>query len=272
MTGRFSFGRNWADYSREALDDEARQRAREHLRAWLARLDPPPRSLLDVGCGSGLFLVAAADLGLERIVGFDYDPKCVEVARENCARLLGDDHPVEVRPGDALDAAFLESLGTFDLVYAWGSLHHTGDMWSALRRVARCVAPGGALMVALYNHTWSSPLWTGIKWLYNQLPGPLRPALVAALTGPAAIAKALYTRQNPFRQRRGMSFWHNMVDWVGGYPYEYARPQAVIRFFREHGFELLHLEPAPTPIACNEFLFRRREPAGTPDAPAAGLS
>ena len=47
--------------------------------------DLTPRSMLDVGTGSGILAIAAAKLGVPRIEAFDYDPVCVEKCRENAA-------------------------------------------------------------------------------------------------------------------------------------------------------------------------------------------
>ncbi len=47
-----------------------------------------PRSLLDMGCGSGILSIAAAKLGFKPVAGFDIDDEAVEASREN-ARLNG---------------------------------------------------------------------------------------------------------------------------------------------------------------------------------------
>jgi len=58
--------------------------------------------------------------------------------------------------------------------------------------------------------------------------------------------------------QRGMSLWHDMVDWLGGYPFEVAKPEAVSRFFSERGFELVELKTCGGRMGCNEFVFRRQ--------------
>ena len=80
------------------------------------------------------------------------------------------DAPITFEQASVLDAACLDKLGHFDIVYAWGSLHHTGAMWNALRNVTQRVAPGGTLALSIYNKHLTSPIWRGIKRLYNQLP------------------------------------------------------------------------------------------------------
>jgi 2-polyprenyl-6-hydroxyphenyl methylase/3-demethylubiquinone-9 3-methyltransferase len=54
-----------------------------------------------------------------------------------------------------------------------------------------------------------------------------------------------------------MSWWTDIVDWVGGYPFEVAKPEQVFRFFRDRGFSLREIRTAGGSLACNEFIFTR---------------
>ena len=253
---RFGFGANWRDFVDEALQDEGYRAARAHLSSLLP-FAGSRRSFLDIGCGSGLFLIAALECGFERAHGFDYDPDSVATSRRLIER-AGAAEVASVARGDVLDRAYLATVGRHPFVYAWGSLHHTGDMWRAIANTIELVDDGGTLVIAIYNRTWSSPAWRRIKRFYVR-SGPLvRRALVGGVSVVGGAARALYTRTNPLRQRRGMSFHHNIVDWVGGYPYEYASPDELRRFVEPRGLELVELRRGPTPIACNELVFRRR--------------
>ena len=49
--------------------------------------------------------------------------------------------------------------------------------------------------------------------------------------------------------------WYDLVDWVGGYPFEVARPEAVFNFFRARGFVLTYLTTQGCGHGCNEFVF-----------------
>jgi 2-polyprenyl-6-hydroxyphenyl methylase/3-demethylubiquinone-9 3-methyltransferase len=48
-----------------------------------------------------------------------------------------------------------------------------------------------------------------------------------------------------------------VVDWVGGYPFEFAKPEEIIDFYRARGFTLERMKPGPGSYGCNEFVFRR---------------
>ena len=256
MFKNFDFGSNWSEFSKRHVDCQRLEMACESLRALLGTENIAGKSLIDVGCGSGLFSIAAHRLGAAKVVGIDVNPRCIEIAQAN-RNLLAPSAPIEFHVASVLDVEQLKEFGTFDLVYAWGSLHHTGSMWTAIANVSKCVAPGGTLVLAIYNKHITSPLWKGIKWTYNHVPHIAQTMMVLFLGGIIYVAKFLVTRTNPLNKERGMDFWFDVIDWVGGYPYEYETPEKTKRTMCNHGFDLKVYIPARVPTGCNEFVFRR---------------
>src|SRR5207249_4989754 len=207
-------------------------------------------------CGSGLFALAAYQLGAVRVIGIDINPRCLAASEQNRDRFMPE-APITFLQASALVPESLQSLDSFDIVYAWGSLHHTGAMWDAIRNVTKQVAPGGILVLAIYNKHITSPVWTVIKRLYNQLPSLGQRFMTVLFAGIIYMAKFLVTRRNPLLKKRGMNFWYDVIDWLGGYPYEYAAPQEVETFVSAHGFVLRRYIAAQVPTGCNEFVFER---------------
>ena len=198
---------------------------------------------------------------------FDYDPDSVGCTRELKRRYFPEDPRWTVEEGSVLDSSYLNSLGTFDIVYSWGVLHHTGAMWQALDNVAPLVNPGGVLFIAIYNDqgTWSRR-WKAVKKLYNRTPRGLRFLILA----PAFLKEYWrpmvkdFLRLRPFHfarnyegKTRGMTLWRDLVDWVGGYPFEVATPGELLDFFRARGFQLEKLVTCGGSMGCNELVFRR---------------
>jgi 2-polyprenyl-6-hydroxyphenyl methylase/3-demethylubiquinone-9 3-methyltransferase len=73
------------------------------------------------------------------------------------------------------------------------------------------------------------------------------------------VAKFLATGKTPYaKKRRGMSFYYDVVDWVGGYPYEYASIDEIKNFVEKKGFRLMKEVKSPVPTGCNEFIFIRK--------------
>jgi 2-polyprenyl-6-hydroxyphenyl methylase/3-demethylubiquinone-9 3-methyltransferase len=130
-------------------------------------------------------------------------------------------------------------------------------MWTAVQNVSTCVAPDGILVLAIYNKHVTSPLWKVIKWTYNQVPGIVQRFMLFVFAGIIYIAKFLVTRQNPLNKERGMDFWFDVIDWVGGYPYEYAAPEDVELFVHDGGFKLRRYIDGEVPTGCNEFVFEK---------------
>jgi 2-polyprenyl-6-hydroxyphenyl methylase/3-demethylubiquinone-9 3-methyltransferase len=266
--GRFEFGANWARFL-AVLDDARIVEAERSLREMLEieRLDG--RSFLDIGCGSGLFSLAALRLGAERVHSFDFDPASVACASELRRRYATSGAHWTIEPGSALDRGYLESLGDFDIVYSWGVLHHTGAMWEAIDNATIPVASGGVLFISIYNDQGlPTHIWTQVKRGYSSVPRQLRTPYVVAVMAPrealSFVASAArgrpqdYVRRwREYRRRRGMSRWHDLVDWVGGYPFEVASPEAVFHFLRERGFTLRRLKTCGGGLGCNQFVMVR---------------
>ena len=261
---RFEFGANWAWFL-DALNDKRIAEAERSLGEMLGVTSLAGRSFLDIGSGSGLFSLAARRMGA-RVFSFDYDPKSVGCTQELQRRYFAGDPGWTVERGSALDAAYVRSLGPFDVVYSWGVLHHTGSMWEALGNAALPVKTGGQLFVAIYNDQGTaSRRWTKVKKMYNELPRPLRFLVVWPsfwVLNWRSMVKDLL-RGKPFQsireygKERGMSFSRDLIDWVGGYPFEVATPEQIFDFYRARGFLLQRLRTCGGNLGCNEFVFEK---------------
>jgi len=262
---RFKFGENWSRFH-ETLSDKRISEAEKSLKQMLEVEELEGKSFLDIGSGSGLFSLAARRLGA-RVHSFDYDPQSVGCACELKRRYFPGDADWMIEEGSVLDRDYLESLGKFDIVYSWGVLHHTGAMWQALENAGLPVADGGRLFIAIYNDQGGkSRRWRKVKQLY--LSGPLGKNLVSALFISYFILKGLgrdllLERRNPvaryteYKRARGMSIMHDWFDWLGGYPFEVARPEEIFEFYRDRGFVLEKLVTVGGGLANNQFVFAK---------------
>lgn len=258
---QFDFGQNWREFSKSALSPERVEQSMRDFEGLLAPLNLAGKKFLDIGFGQGLGLLNAQSLGAQTS-GCDINPKCAEVIKANQCHYPQLTETPWLLVGSILDSEVVAKLRAraptgFDLVHSWGVLHHTGDMDRAIKRTADLVAPGGHLILALYNRHWSSRAWLAIKWSYVRSPRWLRRLFIAALFPVIYVAKWIVTGTNPRKQERGMDFYYDVVDWVGGYPYEYASVAEVVASLAKLGFSPLKIIPARVPTGCNEFVFRR---------------
>lgn len=250
---RFAFGANWSRFLAR-LTPERIESAQSSLRSMLGKNTLAGLRFLDAGSGSGLFSLAARRLGAT-VYSFDFDPRSTACTLELRRRYYENDPGWIVRGGSVLDADYLQGLGTFDVVYSWGVLHHTGDLQLGLANIVKCVAPAGTLFIALYNDQgWISNYWSLIKRQYNRRLG-LRPWLVLLhapylLVG-RFLARALSGR---LRDARGMSLWYDMIDWLGGWPFEVSRPADVLGFLAARDFTPLRVVTVGRRSGCNEFV------------------
>ena len=264
---RFGFGANWSQFL-QVLDEDRILQAENSLRKMLEVDNLIGKTFLDIGSGSGLFSLAARRLGAS-VRSFDYDPQSVACTNELKQRYFQHDSQWQVESASVLDQDFLTQLGTFDIVYSWGVLHHTGAMWQALDNVAPLVAKDGRLFIAIYNDQggWSRR-WTLLKRTYNKLPGflklpytilvmgprELRSLLLSCLSGkPGAYINNIVTYSK--QSARGMNYWYDLIDWIGGYPFEVAKPEEIFDFYKQKGFTLAQLKTDGGNIGCLQFVF-----------------
>ncbi|MGK0446265.1 MAG: 2-polyprenyl-6-hydroxyphenyl methylase/3-demethylubiquinone-9 3-methyltransferase [Polaribacter sp.] len=262
---RFKFGNNWKNFL-EHLDDERIEGSKAAFSKMLGTSDLTGNRFLDVGSGSGLSSLVARKMGAE-VFSFDYDDQSVECTKYLKEKYFKDDPLWNVEQGSVLNASYMKELGEFDIVYSWGVLHHTGNMHLALANVDQNVKKNGTLFIAIYNdQNTVSNIWRKIKSAYVKSPKVIRFFLVILcyimLWGKTFIYD-LFFRGNPFytwkiaKNDRGMSKHYDLIDWVGGYPFEVATPDLIFNFYKERNYRLEKLRTHGGGHACNEFIFTK---------------
>lgn len=261
---RFEFGANWANFL-AVLDDERIFKAEEAIKSMLGVDDLAGKTFLDIGSGSGLSSLAARRIGA-RVTSFDFDPQSVACTAELKRRYFPNDPDWKIEEGSVLNPEYLGSLGKFDVVYSWGVLHHTGAMWAALSNIIPNVDGSGKLFIALYNDQGrASKAWWFVKKAYVSLPKWLRFLVVGPcmlqLWGPAIVRDLVMFRPfstwRSYKATRGMSPYHDVIDWVGGFPFEVSKPEEIFDFYHSKGFALIKLKTCAGGLGCNEFVFAR---------------
>ena len=267
---RFGFGANWADYLAKHFSEERLAIAQQHLLGFLRLPDLHGRSFLDIGCGSGLHSLAAWRAGARPIFSFDYDPQSVATTRL-LRQHAGSPPEWHVAQGSVLDDEYMARVPTADVVYSWGVLHHTGDMWKAVQNAGSRLHARSLFYIALYaSDAFTDPppgYWLKIKREYNRATVFKKRWMDWKYAWNHSIRRELLAKRNPLtfirahKKSRGMSYWHDIRDWLGGYPMEFAGNKETDLFCREKlGLTLVHIKAGE---ANTEFLFCRRGEEGT---------
>lgn len=263
---RFAFGRNWKSFL-SVLSDSRIEQAEASLLGMLEVDDLRGIRFLDIGCGSGLFSLAARNLGAN-VTSFDYDADAVSCTKHLRDRFYPERISWQITQGSVLDQSFMEQLPLYDIVYSWGVLHHTGDMWTAIESACSKVKPHGKLFLSIYNRLPDRAHKRICKMKRSYVNArPIQKRIILACHGSRLLAaemgSSVLQGKHPFAtinayngDSRGMSFWHDIVDWIGGYPYEAARPEEIFDYCLKQGFQLMRLTTNPG-HGCNQFIFQR---------------
>jgi len=229
----FNFGKNWEKFVKY-IDEKKIEKAVESLQENLKVKTLKGKSFLDIGCGSGLFSLAAMRLKADKIISFDCSEGSVNATKKIKAKYC-DETNWTIMQGSVLDKEMLSKLGKFDIVYSWGVLHHTGDMYRALENIVDLIKEHGKLFIAIYNDQGVlSAVWEKIKLTYTKLPDILKMPYVIVIASVLEFMrslKRLFSGRNPFCRasdsNRGMK---SFIDWIGGYPFEVAKPEEIFNF------------------------------------------
>ncbi len=274
MTQTFRFGKNWQAFNAEYLNTERIELAKKSLRDFLKVENLEGKTFIDIGAGSGVFSLAALEMGAAQVMSFDADPDCISCCTE-LRMSKGNPANWHIQHGSILDDVFVKTLQRYDVVYSWGVLHHTGNMWKGIKNALSLVKQDGVFFLAIYNKAdgfgiypdgrfGPSWFWLLEKKIYVSLPSFLQNVVDYGVMS-ALVVLYLLTLRNPVKVIRGhknyfnkgMSWRINIKDWLGGYPYEYATVAEIFHFAKNQGFSLENLT-CNNGLLNNEFLLKRR--------------
>ena len=262
----FKFGENWKAFS-EHINEERIEEAKKSLIKFFGKTGLKGKTFLDIGCGSGLFSLAALLLGAKEILAVDIDKDSVATTK----KVLDTFAPKAKYQCKVISVFDLDPKkhGTFDVVYSWGVLHHTGDMYTAMKKAFAMAKKEGTLAIALYTKTPLCGAWKVEKRFYAHAPCILQAFIrglyyVAYTLKKTLSGKNMLTFVKNYKSLRGMSFSYDAHDWLGGYPYESISPQEMKTFLEKEGLKISKTFLCPPPklglfgTGCSEYILKRK--------------
>jgi SAM-dependent methyltransferase len=235
----FSFGQNWRSYV-DTVTESSVERSMKAIKEWLSQDLIAGKTVLDIGSGSGIHSLCFHLLGAKQLMSLDVDPASVEATRLMWNR-AGQPATWNIIHGSILDKSFINDLGKHDIVYSWGVLHHTGAIWQAIENAASLVENGGKFLIAIYVKGPKYSEHLALKQSYNRASRLGKRLMVWKY-----IFNLMRERRraglNPFawneKYDRGMDVYHDIIDWLGGLPYEVASKEEILAFCTDRGFVL----------------------------------
>lgn len=234
----FQFGKNWNNFS-NSISKNNINNSLKSIQNLISKKDIENKSILDIGCGSGLSLLSFLKLGAKSVCGVDIDPMSVKTAKSVIEKYYNNKN-WSVEEKSIFDIN-LKTYPKFDLVYSWGVLHHTGDMWRSIDIASSLLKKNGVIFLALYQKTKLCKFWELEKRFYVNSPKIIQ-KIIRTLFKTLYISGLIVSKKNPkvffqnYKEKRGMEWHYDIHDWLGGYPYESIKRRDLEIFLNKKGF------------------------------------
>ena len=259
----FKFGENWKNFS-NLIDNNRLKEAVTSLKKLTNKKSLNNLSFLDIGCGSGLSSLAAIQLNCKKIYAIDQDEQSIKTTKKVLQKSRFKKVKVEKK-----DLFTLNEKEKFDIVYSWGVLHHTGNMLKAIKKSTKMVSKNGMLILALYKKTKLCNLWKIEKYIYKSSPKVIQNFIKNLFIFLFKLAMILKRKNfsnyiNDYKTKRGMDFYHDVHDWLGGYPYESISIEEISKIMDKFGYKMIRSFQVKKQIGffgtgCDEYVFKLKK-------------
>jgi len=211
-------------------------------------------AVLDAGCGTGIFSAIFARNGAGRVVGIDISPGSLETARGlkekfNLAN-------VSFERQDMLQLPFAD--GTFDIVWAWGTVHHTTDPLRAISELARVLRLGGSIFLAVYKRTKLTWIHEIIRKTLVKTPKQSWTALSKIMA--FFLSPVVFFFKKREKSRKGEKLEELILDWYFVPIRHYYTPEEIRDVLEGKSFEIEKFLPASGRFdSSSNFIYKARK-------------
>jgi ubiquinone/menaquinone biosynthesis C-methylase UbiE len=242
----------WTEYVPELEASE------KHWRLFYSPEEVRGKSVLDAGCGTGIFSIVFARNGAGRVTGIDISPGSLETARTLKAKFGLDN--AEFRLQDMLRLPFADN--SFDIVWAWGTVHHTTDPFRAISELIRVLRPGGSLFLAVYKRTKVTFIHEIIRKTLIRTPRRTWTSLSKLMA--FFLSPVVFFFKKREKSRKGEKLEELILDWYFVPIRHYYTPEEIQDFLKKKGLEIEKFLPASGRFdSSSNFIFTARNGPST---------
>ncbi|MGD2245815.1 MAG: methyltransferase domain-containing protein [Candidatus Aminicenantes bacterium] len=212
------------------------------------------KSVLDAGCGTGIFSIIFANKGSGSVTGIDISEGSLQTARS-----LKDKFGLKnarFQKGDMLHLPFPEE--TFDVVWAWGTVHHTTDPFRAIDELIRVLKKGGSILLAVYTRTKLTFIHEIIRKFLVRTPKKSWTWLSKVLA--FSLAPVVFFFKKREKSRKGEKLEELILDWYFVPVRFYYKPEEIQSYLEERGFIIENFLPASGRFnSTSNFIYKARK-------------
>ena len=222
----------WTKYVPEYSSSE------KHLEIFFSDKEIKDKKILDAGCGTGIFSVIFANKGAARVLGTDISQGSLETA--GSLKKKFNLQNVEFSEEDMLQLPFEDN--TFDIVWAWGTVHHTSNPFKAIDELTRVLKKGGSILLAVYKRTKLTFIHEIIRKILIKTPKKSWTALSKIFA--FFLAPVIFLFKKREKSRKGEKLEELILDWYFVPLRHYYYPEEIKNFLEEKSFMVEKFLPA----------------------------
>lgn len=239
----------WTEYIPEYEETE------KHWELFYSPDEVKGKSVLDAGCGTGIFSIIFANNGAGQVTGIDISNGSLETARN-----LKDKFQLQntcFRKEDMLNLPFPDN--SFDIVWAWGTVHHTTDPLRAIDELIRVLKKEGSLLLAVYTRTRLTFLHEIIRKILVRTPRGTWTFLSKVMA--LVLAPVVFFFKKREKSRKGEKLEELILDWYFVPIRYYYYPGEIKALLEDNGFIIEKFLPASGRFnSTSNFIFKARKP------------
>jgi len=213
----------WTEYIPEYPASE------KHWELFYTEEEVRGRTVLDAGCGTGIFSIIFANKGAAKVMGIDISPGSLMTAES--LRKKFNLQNVEFQKQDMLELPFGDE--TFDIIWAWGTVHHTTAPFKAISELVRVLKRGGSFLLAVYRKTRLTLVHEIIRKTLIKTPRRSWTALSRILAFFLAPVVFLFKKRE--KSRKGEKLSELILDWYFVPIRHYYTPEEMKIFLKGKG-------------------------------------